>query len=86
MEDNKLQGTFNLTAPNPVTNAEFGSIAGKVLSRPSWFPVPGFALKMVLGEKTTLVLDGQQVVPQRLLESGYKFQFKNLDAALQDLQ
>ena len=79
------RGVFNMSSPNPVSNAEFGRIAGRVLRRPYWFPVPGFALKLLLGEKGTLVLDGQGTIPQRLLEAGFRFRFAELEAALKDL-
>jgi len=74
-----------LSAPEPVTNREFTKILGKVLHRPSWITVPAFALKLVLGEMSTLVIDGQRVIPQRLLESGYRFSFDRLAPALEDL-
>ena len=61
-------GAYNLTAPNPVTSKEFGKIAGKVLNRPNYYPVPSFSLKLALGEKATLVLDGQLAVTQKLDE------------------
>jgi len=79
------QGAYNLSAPNPVDNAEFGRNAGQVLQRPNWFPTPSFALKLALGEKASLVLEGQRAIPHRLLEIGYEFRFNNLDSALQDL-
>lgn len=85
IENQDAQGTYNLTAPNPVSNAEFGRITGRVLRRPYWIPVPSFALKLVLGEKASLVLDGQRTVPHRLLEAGYEFKFKELDKALEDI-
>ena len=85
LENQDARGAFNLSAPHPVTNAEFGRIAGRVLGRPYWIPVPGFAIKLVLGEKGLLVLDGQRTVPQRLLEAGYEFKFSELEGALEDL-
>jgi uncharacterized protein (TIGR01777 family) len=78
-------GAYNLTAPNPVTSREFGQIAGKVLKRPSYFPVPSFALKLALGEKATLVLDGQRVIPEKLLDEGFDFKFDSSELALQNL-
>ena len=85
LENQDAQGAFNLSAPNPVSNAEFGRIAARVMRRLYWFPVPGSALKLVLGEKSSLVLDGQGAIPQRLLEAGYEFKFADLDRALEDL-
>ena len=77
-------GVFNLTAPNPVTNSEFGKTLGNVLNRPYWIPVPGFALKAALGEMSMLVLEGQKVLPERLLDYGFKFSYPDLDKALKD--
>ncbi|MBN2045713.1 MAG: TIGR01777 family oxidoreductase [Anaerolineales bacterium] len=81
----RLQGVFNLSAPNPVDYNQYAKIAAKVLKRPNWLRVPAFALKLALGEKAALVLQGQHALPERLLQSGYKFTFKTLDAALTDL-
>ena len=78
-------GAYNLSAPNPVTSAEFGRIAGRVLRRPNWFPIPGIALKLALGEKASLVLDGQRAVPQKLLKAGYEFKFETLQPTLHDI-
>jgi uncharacterized protein (TIGR01777 family) len=78
-------GPYNLTAPNPVTNRDFSKIAGRVLRRPNWIPLPGFVLKLALGEKSTLILDGQRAIPQRLNEAEFKFKFEFLDKTLHDL-
>jgi uncharacterized protein (TIGR01777 family) len=78
-------GPYNLTAPNPVTNRDFSKIAGRVLRRPNWIPLPGFVLKVALGEKSTLILDGQRAIPQRLNEAEFKFKFEFLDKTLHDL-
>lgn len=79
------RGTFNVTSPEPVTNAVFGRILGQVLHRPYWLPVPSLALRIVLGEMSTLILEGQRVVPKRLLEMGFEFRFSELRSALEDL-
>jgi hypothetical protein len=68
-----------------VTNKEFAATTGKVLGRPSLFPAPAFAIKLVLGEMSTLVLDGQRAVPHALQQAGYEFHFPNLEGALRDL-
>ena len=78
-------GAFNLTAPNPVTNAEFSRALGQAMGRPSWLPIPGFAFKLAFGEVAGVVLEGDCVVPQRLLELGYAFKFPTVEAALADL-
>jgi hypothetical protein len=85
LENETARGAYNLSAPNPVTNAEFGKVAAKVLKRPFFLPTPAFALKLALGEKSTLVLDGQRAVPTRLLAAGFTFAFTDLERALQEL-
>ncbi|HTV91766.1 MAG TPA: TIGR01777 family oxidoreductase [Verrucomicrobiae bacterium] len=78
-------GVLNATAPNPVTNAELTLALASVLHRPAFFRVPSFALRAALGEGATILLNGQRVLPQRTLESGYMFAFTALDEALRDL-
>jgi len=85
LENESAEGVYNLTAPNPLTNNDFGKAVGKVLNRPHLIPVPAFVLKLVLGEIATLVLDGQRAVPQRLQEAGYTFKFTEAKPALADL-
>jgi uncharacterized protein (TIGR01777 family) len=85
IENQEASGAFNLTAPNPLPNRDFGKILGKVLKRPSLVPVPKFAMKAAFGEVATVVVDGQRVLPSRLQELGYKFQFPELEPALRDL-
>lgn len=83
LQDPAAAGVYNLTAPEPVTNREFARILGEVMHRPCWLPVPGVAFKLAMGEMSTLVLDGQRVIPSRLLnEAGYKFEFSALKPAL----
>jgi len=85
LENETAAGAYNLTAPNPVTNQDFGKTLGKVMGKPSIMPVPRFALNLVVGEVATVVFDGQRVVPRRLEELGFTFQFKELEPALRDL-
>jgi len=85
LENPEARGAYNLTAPNPVPQREMAEIAGQVLKRPSWFPTPALALKLALGEKASLVLEGQNARPHHLLAAGFQFRFENLDAALEDL-
>ena len=85
VERQASSGVYNLTAPQPVSNAALGKSISKTTGLPYWMPVPGFALKAVLGEMSTLVLDGQYVLPSRLLSEGYQFRFSTIDAALSDL-
>ena len=81
----KAEGPFNLAAPNPVTNQEFGKLIGEVLGRPSFMPAPGFAMQTVFGEMAVILLEGQRAVPQRLLELGFKFKYETALAALKNL-
>jgi uncharacterized protein len=78
-----VHGPVNLTAPNPVTNAEFAKALGKALGRPSLLPVPKFAPKLLLGGELAdaLLFTGQKVHPQKLLDSGYTFQHPTLPEA-----
>jgi uncharacterized protein (TIGR01777 family) len=85
INDPRFQGVYNLTAPNPVTNLKFAQVLGRTLRRPVWFPIPGIAMKIALGEAATLALDGRPVHPSRLLQSGYQFSFPDLDQALRTL-
>lgn len=80
-----VRGPMNVVAPNPVTNAEFTRALGLALRRPAVVPVPGFALKVALGEMAEVLLGGQRVSPKRALETGYVFRFPTLEAALADL-
>lgn len=85
LEHPQASGAYNLCAPNPVTNSEFGRTLGDVLKRPSLIPVPGFAFHLAFGEVATIITEGQRAVPNRLLEAGYDFKFTDLKAALTDL-
>ncbi len=85
LENETAQGAFNLTAPNPRRNQEFAHILGRIMKRPSFIPVPGFALRLMFGEVTTVVLDGQKVYPQRLQKLGFEYKFTQLEPAIRDL-
>ena len=78
----ELEGIFNATAPQPVTNAEFSACLAKNLHRPAIFPVPDVVLKLLLGEMSGLLLGGQKVLPERLVEQEFPFQYESLDSAL----
>jgi uncharacterized protein (TIGR01777 family) len=79
-------GAYDATAPEPVTNATFTSALGKVLHRPSIFPTPPFALRLMLGEGAYAVLTGQRVLPKRTIEDlKYRFAFDTLEPALANL-
>jgi uncharacterized protein len=85
IDNASASGPFNLSAPNPKTNAEFGRILGKVLARPSLIPVPSFAFRLAFGEVATVVVEGQRAIPKRLQELGFQFKFPDLEAALRDI-
>ncbi|MEX2462312.1 MAG: TIGR01777 family oxidoreductase [Paenibacillaceae bacterium] len=80
-----VSGAVNATSPHPVTMDQFGRTISMVWHRPHLFPVPSFVLKLLFGEMSILVLEGQRVLPQVLLAQGYVFDFTNLEAALKQL-
>ncbi len=84
LTQSSVSGVFNATAPHPVRMAEMCSVLGTVLKRPSWLPVPDIALKLILGEGAQVVLEGQQVLPQRTLAAGFQFQYPTLRPALEE--
>ncbi len=83
--NSQAKGTFNMTAPQPLTNAEFSRALGRAMHRPASIPAPGFIFKLMFGEAATILLDGQQPLPAHLLELGYSFQFSQVDEALKDI-
>ncbi len=85
LESNSLHGIFNVSSPEPVTNKEFSKTLAHVLNRPAVVSVPAFVLKILLGEMSTLLLGGQRVIPERLEQAGFEFQFKSLKQALKDV-
>ncbi|MHB8857132.1 MAG: TIGR01777 family oxidoreductase [Bellilinea sp.] len=78
-------GSFNLMSPQPVRNGDLGRMISRVLRRPYWFPVPAFAMRLALGELSTVVLDSWRGVPTRLSDLGFQFAFENAESALRDL-
>ncbi len=85
IDNDKAEGPFNATAPNPVTMGEFCKAFGKTLNRPSWAPVPALVLSLLLGEMAQMILTGQRAVPQAALDLGYRFKFPNIYPALESL-
>ncbi len=77
-----VSGPVNAVAPSPVTMGEFCKMLGKVLSRPSWFPVPEFILKAALGELSSILTTGQRVMPVKAQQGGYRFRYSELADAL----
>lgn len=85
LESKSSQGIYNGTSPNPVSNKDFSKTLGKVLKCPSIFPAPAFAIKVILGEMSQIVLDGQRVVPERLQKEDFSFMFENLEDCLNQI-
>lgn len=85
LENPRVEGPLNGTAPNPVTMKEFAAALGHALHRPSFLPVPAPAVRLLFGEMATVVLDGQRVVPKKAETLGFPFRFPRVDAALQDV-
>ena len=85
IKTDSLSGPVNGAAPNPVRNGEFTRVLGTMFDKPTFCTVPSFVLSTLLPEQSTLILDSQRVVPEKLLTSGFQFQFPSLDVALKDL-
>lgn len=85
IETDDAAGPFNVTAPHPVTNRRFSHTLARVMRRPAFIRVPAFAIRLVLGEMSTVVLHGQRAVPAKLEDLGFAFRFPQLEAALRDL-
>lgn len=83
--ENEISGAINGVSPNPVRMREFASTLGKVINRPSFFSVPGFLLKIMVGEGAESILSSLRVIPQKLINSSYKFKYENLETALASL-
>lgn len=81
-----LNGAFNLTAPEPVTNKVFTHELAKILKRPTVLVLPNFIVKMMFGEMAeSLLLKGQKVIPEKLLNAGFSFKFNKLAYALKNI-
>lgn len=80
-----IEGVLNATAPNPVRMSELCQTLGQVLHRPSWLPVPAFALEALLGDGAKVVLEGQQVLPKTTLSKGFNYQYPTLKPALEEI-
>ena len=84
LENENVRGAVNLTSPNPVTNEEFTKTLGSVLYRPTFLPLPEFAVHMVFGEMgDALLLDSTRVIPKRMKDAGYEFKYSELKTALE---
>ena len=86
IHNSNIVGPVNLTAPNPVNNKEFTKVLGKVLKRPTIVPLPGFAAKLIFGEMAdAILLTGNRVLPNKLIEAGFKFNHETLEIALKNV-
>lgn len=78
----EIDGVYNATAPKAVRMADLSQTLGQVMNRPSWLPVPAFAIEALLGDGAIVVLEGQQVMPKRTVETGFEYKYPNLQSAL----
>ena len=85
LEDSNLEGKFNLTAPNPVSNQIFSKTLAELLNRPALLPMPAWVLKLILGEMSELLIGSQRVIPKRILETEFQFKFAYLEDALKNV-
>lgn len=85
MKHPEISGPVNLCAPIPVRNRDLAKSLGKALHRPSFMPAPAFMISLMLGEFGSVILKGQRVLPRRLLQSGFTFQYPEIDTALQSI-
>lgn len=85
VDDERASGALNLTARRPVDNKEFSHALGRVLRRPAFLPVPGFALQLLYGEMSEIVTTGQRAIPSRLTELGFEFRYREVEPALRDV-
>jgi len=85
MDHPEISGPVNFTSPNPVRNKTLAEALGKALRRPSFLPAPGLLLRMILGEFGAVLLEGQRVIPQKLLKSRFQFQYPEIDRALEEI-
>jgi uncharacterized protein (TIGR01777 family) len=85
LEHPEISGPVNFTAPNPVRNKELAQWLGRILGRPAFLPAPGFMLRLVLGEFGSILLEGQRVLPQKLVRAGFQFSYPEIDRALRQV-
>lgn len=85
LENENVHGPYNLISPQLTSNAEFMQAVTRLLRRPYWFHIPKFLLRFVLGEMSVLLTEGRYSQPKRLIELGFRFQFGNLDEAMENL-
>ncbi|MDH3349198.1 MAG: TIGR01777 family oxidoreductase [Desulfobulbaceae bacterium] len=84
VDDPSYEGVYNMTAPNPTTNLGLTKALGNALSRPTILPVPVFVLRLLYGEGAQVLTSGQTVLPKRILDSGFKYNFSSIKEAVTD--
>lgn len=84
LESPQATGAYNVVSPHPVRNVDFTRTLGRALRRPTLLPVPAAVLKTGLGEMSTLLLDGQRAIPEKLHKAGFEFSYPELEQALRD--
>lgn len=85
IEDASYTGTYNLVAPEIINNKQFGTVLGQVMNKPTLVHVPAFGIELMLGESAMLVLEGQKIKPEKLLQQKFPFKFTSAEAAVKDL-
>jgi uncharacterized protein (TIGR01777 family) len=85
LDNAEISGPVNVVSPNILRMNEFAKSLGKILKRPSFFKVPEFALRLLIGEAASTIVSSQSVIPQKLIDHGFKFRFDNLEEALRNL-
>ncbi|WP_019504517.1 TIGR01777 family oxidoreductase [Pleurocapsa sp. PCC 7319] len=85
IERSDMSGAYNATSPNPVRMGQLCQTLGEVMNRPSWLPVPDFVLEILLGDGAVVVLEGQQVLPQKTQATGFNYQYAELKPALSEI-
>ncbi|GAB4347529.1 MAG: TIGR01777 family oxidoreductase [Cyanophyceae cyanobacterium] len=82
LKDDRFSGIYNGTAPNPVSMTTLCGAVGRAMGRPSWLPVPAFALELLLGEGAKVILEGQKVLPKQAIAAGFNFQYETVEPAV----
>jgi len=85
LENAESRGVYNLVAPAATSSEAFLRAAARTLGRPYWLPVPAFAIRLLLGERSSFIIKGRYSAPRRLLDDGFRFAFADIDSALADL-
>ncbi len=85
INNEQIEGSVNATAPNPVTMNEFSKTLGKTLNKPSIFKVPTFIIRLILGEMSDIIINGQRVIPKKLIEAEYEYKYPILSKALKEI-